>query len=317
MNFLIVVTAVLMVRQGEWIHHMQRDDWFNQWLKRIIQIAGKKPWLPLVLAVGVPVLVLVLLLYFLGDYWWITFVINAAVLLYSIGRGNWHDECDSWVNFFAERDLLLLKQKIAEPAENPANVTDNRVENIWLEARQNVLYDQLDGFYTVVFWFFFVGAPAALFYRLLHLCEQCNIKIEASGKANSEVVSEVSLLLWMMEWFPVRVMAMLFCLVGNFTTGFWVLKQIVLDGVLASTVVLAQCADAALFLDGSVDDDDILGDESEEIKSRTAKMIERMESRALEQRTLGIMRRNSVELQALLQRSEWAFLVLMALIAII
>jgi len=54
-----------------------------------------------------------------------------------------------------------------------------------------------------------------------------------------------------------------------------------------------------------------------EKKSRTAKMIERMEAKALEQKTLGVMRRYSVELQALLQRSEWAFLVLIAMIALI
>lgn len=308
MNFLIIVVAVLMVRQGEWIHPIQRDDWFEQWLKQLSQIVGQKLWLALVLAAGLPVVALAWLLYVLGDYWWLTFVINSLVLLYAIGRGSWHDECSKWVKVFAEKDLLVLKQKIAESGE----VSNDQIESTWLQARSNVLYRQLDGFYTVVFWFFMVGAPAALFYRLLHLYQQ-----RQQGEASIGPVSDVSLLLWMMEWLPVRVMAMLFCLVGNFTTGFWVLKQIVLDGVLASTDTLARCADAALFLDGSVDDDEILDEALADKKTRTAKMIERMESRALEQKTIGLMRRYSVELQALLKRSEWAFLVLIALIALV
>lgn len=312
MSFLIIVVAVLVVRHGEWTHHIQRDEWFGQWLQSVTRLAGQKPWLPVLLVIGVPVLLLAVLLYVLGDYWWLTFVINTLVLIYAIGRGNWHDECDSWVEFFSERDPLLLKQKIAGAIEMPADVTDNQVENAWLEARKSVLYHQLDGFYTVLFWFFVVGAPAALLYRLLHLSRQ------GQQTTNDSAASpEVDLFLWMMEWLPVRVMALLFCLVGNFTTGFWVLKQIVLDGVLTSVEILARCADAALFLDGSVDDDDVLDADVEEKKNRTAKMIERMELRALEQKTLGIMRRYSVELQALLRRSESAFLVAIALMALI
>jgi AmpE protein len=312
MNFLIIVVAVLMVHQGEWIHHIQHDDWFDQWLNRLLHMVRQQPWLLLALVVGLPVLALALLMYFLADYWWLTFAINALVLFYAMGRGSWHEECDRWVKFFAEKDPLLLKQKIAAVNETSLDVTDDQIENTWLEARSNVLYQQLDGFYTVVFWFFIVGAPAALLYRLLQLYQQRQKTMVADA-----VVSEVNLLLWMMEWLPVRVMAMLFCLVGNFTTGFWVLKQIVFESVLSSVDTLARCADAALFLDGSVDDNAILDDELDDKKTRTAKIIERMESRALEQKTMGIMRGYSIELQALLKRSEWAFLVLIALIALV
>jgi len=254
-------------------------------------------------------------LFFSSDHWWAIFVINATVLLYAIGRGSWRDECDSWVDFFSERDGLVLKQKIAEQNTSPGEVSDSQIENTWLQARSDVLYHQLDGFYTVVFWFFIAGAPASLFYRLLHLYQQPgNV---ANEKPATTLLPEISLLLWLMEWLPVRLMAMFFCLVGNFTTGFWALKQILLDSTLGSADTLARCADAALFLDGSVDDDELLDDEAEQRKTRIEKMIERMEARGLEQKTLGVMRRCSVELQALLQRSEWAFLVLIALIALI
>ena len=312
MNFLIILMAILMVHQRAWIRHFQHDAWFVQVWQRGVAAMVRSQYarLSLFLIVGVPVVVLTLGLFFLNDYGWGVSAINAVVLLYAIGRGSWRDECQSWVDFFSEKDSLVLKQKIAEQAGVPADAAENQIENTWLQARSDVLYHQLDGFYTVVFWFFMAGAPAALLYRLLRLYQQQ----QAAGKNNGreDEYSEVGRLLWLMEWLPVRMMAMLFCLVGNFTTGFWVLKQILLDGVLTSTSTLARCADAALFLDGSVDDDELLDDAAEQKKTRTEKMIERMEAKSLAQKTLSVMRRNSVELQALLERSEWAFLVLLA-----
>lgn len=310
MNFLIILAAVLMVHQGEVMHYFQRDEWFADILRRLSVSARQPHWLPFALAVVAPVVLLSLLLVLVGDYWWIVFTINAGVLLFAIGRGSWRDECDSWVVFFAERDPLIIKQKLADEKTQAGEVSDTDIENTWLDARSEVLYHQLDGFYTTVFWFFVLGAPAALFYRLLRLYQQ-------NEKVTRGELPEMGLLQWLVEWLPVRVMAMLFCLVGNFTTGFWVLKQVIVDGVLNSTAVLTRCADAALFLDGSVDDDAVLPDELDEKKSRTAKMIQRMEARALEQKTLNTMRRYSVELQALLQRSEWAFLVFIAMMTLV
>jgi AmpE protein len=311
MNFLIVLAAVLMVHQGEWIRHIQRDEWFEAWQQRFAQVGAMQRWLPLGM-VAAPVLALVLVLYMLADYWWLIFIVNALVLLYSIGRGSWRTECDTWVKVFSEGDLLALKQRFAEQHIEAADVPDGHVEVMWLRARSAVLYHQLDSFYTVVFWFFVLGAPMALMYRLLHLCHQQGATTH-DEKAEGQPATETGLFLWLMEWIPVRVMGLLFCLVGNFTTGFWVLKQIVRDGELSSTDALVRSADAALFLDGSIDDDEAASAEG----TRTTRMIERMEAQSAGQKTLAMMRRYSVELQALLHRSEWAFLVLIALTALV
>jgi AmpE protein len=312
MNFLIVLAAVVMVHQEEWIRHIQRDEWFEAWQQRFAQAGAMRRWLPLVM-VAAPVLVLVLVLYMLADYWWLLFIVNALVLLYSIGRGSWRTECDTWVKVFSEGDLPTLKEHFAEQHIEVADVPDGSVEVMWLRARSTVLYHQLDSFYTVVFWFFLLGAPMALMYRLLHLCHQQGATTH-DLKAEGRPMTEAELFLWLMEWIPVRLMGLLFCLVGNFTTGFWVLKQIVRDGELSSTDALVRSADAALFLDGSTDDDELA---STSPATRTARMIERMEEQSAGQKTLAMMRRYSVELQALLHRSEWAFLVLIALTALV
>lgn len=304
MKFLVILLVVLLVYQGEWLSSFQRDEWFASWMQRLQEMTGGKDWAPFFLLVLSPVLLATLALLLASDYILPVFILNGVILLYAIGRGNWREECHSWVQFFAERDPVLLRQKLG--ATELADMSDADVENIWLKAREAVLYHQLDGLYTTVFWFFFAGAPAALFYRLMHFYRN-------DRQQRQQDVSTVDFILLLMEWLPVRLLAMLFCLVGNFSTGFWVLRQVFSDASLDSMTVLTRCADAALFLDGSVDDDV----DEDPSRSRAAKMIERMEAQALEQRTLTVMRRYSVELEALLRRSEWAFLTLIAIIALL
>jgi len=301
MTLLIILIAVLLVHKGEWIKAFQRDSWFHQLLQRFTALAGVNLWLPFAGAVLLPVVALTVVEAWLADQRWLVFIISAAVFFYAIGRGSWREECDSWVQFFAEPDPALLKQKLASSTDpTQQDMADETVEQIWLEARSNVLLHQLTNFYAVAFWFFLLGAPAALLYRLLQLYQEKQ-QTPASGLA------DMSRLLWLLEWLPVRLIGLLFCLVGNFATTFWVLKQTWQDGVSASADVLSRCADAALFLDAQPDSIDVDKEE------RMSRLMERMTIQSAERRTLGVMRGYSVELQALLQRVEIAFLAIIAL----
>lgn len=301
MTFLIILIAVLLVHQGQWITLFQRDGWFSSLLLRFAALAGLKVWLPFVGAVLLPVVILIIIESWWMDIRWLVFMISAIVFFYAIGRGSWRKECDSWVDFFAEPDPTILKQKLLSSADPlQQDMADETVEQIWLEARSSVLSHQLTNFYAVVFWFFLLGAPAALLYRLLQLYQEKQ-QVTASGLA------DMSKLLWLLEWLPVRLMGLLFCLVGNFATTFWVLKQVLRDFVSTSGDVLSRCADAALFLDSQLDST------SADKEERMKKMAGRMTLQSAETRTLGVMRGYSIELQLLLQRVEVAFLALIAL----
>jgi len=301
MTFLIILIAVLLVHQGKWIGAFQRDGWFYGLLQRFVALAGHNVWLPFAGAVLLPVILLTVIEAWMQSSRWFIFAISALVLFYAMGRGSWREECDSWVSFFSEPDPLVLKQKLASSADpTRQDMADETVEQIWLVARSTVLTHQLTSFYAVAFWFFLLGAPAALLYRLLQLYQEKQ-QAPASGLA------DMSRLLWLLEWLPVRLMGLLFCLVGNFATTFWVLKQTLQDAVSASADVLTRCADAALFLDSQPD---TLSVNTEE---RMSSMMERMTLQSAERKTLAVMRSYSVELQALLQRVEVAFLVIIAL----
>lgn len=301
MTFLIILAAVLLVHRGEWIGAFQHDGWFHALLQRFTALAGVNAWLPLAGAVLLPVVILTVIEAWLEDYHWLVFIISTGVFFYAIGRGSWREECDSWVQFFAEPDPIVLKQKLAastDPAQQ--DMADESVEHIWLDARNSVLSHQLTNFYAVAFWFFILGAPAALLYRLLQLYQE-------KQQAPVSGLADMSRLLWLLEWLPVRLVGSLFCLAGNFTTAFWVLRQTLQDTVNTSADVMSRCADAALFLDPQPDSMEVNREE------RMNRMMERMTHQAAERKTLAVMRGYSVELQSLLQRVEVGFLALIAL----
>lgn len=307
MTFLIILMAVLLVHQGEWIGAFQRDHWFQGLLRRFSALSGLNIWLPFAGAVLLPVILLTALEAWLEEQRWLVFIISTVVFFYAIGRGSWRKECDSWVNFFAEPDPTVLKRKLAASADpTQQEMADETVEEIWQDARSSVLYHQLTNFYAVGFWFFLLGAPAALLYRLLQLYQEHQQQNQQQKEGNLQL-ADMGKLLWLLEWLPVRLMALLFCLVGNFSTTFWVFKQVLQDTVTASAQVLSRCADAALFLDPQPDGLDVSKEE------RMVRIVERMTQQALESKTLAVMRGYSVELQALLQRVEVAFLAFVAL----
>lgn len=309
MNFLIIVAVILLVYQGEWIRHLQKDGWFETAIDRLMPKSSDVSWLPFAVLVGLPTALLAFVLFKLMAYWVFIFLINILVLSYSVGRGNWRKECQSWVELFSEQDPAILREKLsAAELTDQDDLKDEEIEVIWQAARKDVLYHQLSGFYAVTFWFFLLGAPIALFYRLTQMYQL------KRGSESGENLPDAQQILWLLEWLPVRLMALLFCLVGHFATSFWVLKQVMRDTFTASAEVLTRCADAALFLDKEVTWADLGDKSSEELE---AKRIEKVTELSLEHKTLEVMRGYSMELQGLLQHVEVAFVAALALVTLL
>jgi AmpE protein len=240
------------------------------------------------------------------------FLVNGITLLYAIGRGSWQKACDQWVELFNEVDPAVFQHKLKDSElslsanETSEGKNDEDIEAVWHAARRRVLYNQLSGFYTVVFWFFITGAPLAFLYRLAQLSRK---KLTKDEGVQPEVLSQADRLIWLLEWLPVRLMALLFCLVGHFATSFWVLRQIMRDTLTSSVEVLTRCADAALYVDKE-EEGDISANEATEVSRQ--KRMERMTRKNLEKKTMEVMRRYCRELQVLLKRVEIAFLAVLA-----
>ena len=215
MSFLIVLLAVLLLEAYSELSAVQRDSWLRKWHQGLaaIPFLAPLPVIGLALFVAIPVLVLHLLLSSMAHHWGFTaFVVELLVLLYALGRGN------------LDRQIALITADLP-PNELQAAFADavvvdtaSREENIQAEgdfceqAFRALPYRIFERTFVVIFWFYLLGAPAALAYRLLAL------HLDTVSTENKLKSADLALRwLWLLEWLPVRLLALTLGLVGNFS----------------------------------------------------------------------------------------------------
>ena len=117
----------------------------------------------------------------------------------------------------------------------------------------------------VVFWFFFLGAPLALAYRLLALhgdmqLGSVDVQLDEEPELDKEQSSEedfieiledtapdeANKLLWYLEWIPVRALALTLGLMGDFSKATAPLKELVFCPKTSTADVLRLCVLGAL-----------------------------------------------------------------------
>lgn len=336
MNFLIIIAAYLICHYSPWRELLHKDQWFFSLLQRVAIISGsaqdsdqgKRTELILLLCVAIPVIVLALLLWLLREQALLLFCLNLFILMYAVGRGEWRVELDALVSGFARGDTNIFqndgenndalivveaekekekggleKGKLEKEKLEQQDGVESHVGILWRNASAQALYRELESYYAVFFWFFVLGAPAALFYRLLFLASR------QSGQNKQRSSSLVIRLLWALEWLPVRLLTLLFGLAGNFETLLTAFRLLVSDKQVSSGQVLSQCAEAALFID------DVVNTEQQIVSSDN--VIERVDDNALQKKAFQKYHRYSIEVKALLKRTEVAFLAFLSLIILL
>ena len=215
MSFLIVLLAVLLLEAYSELSAVQCDGWVRKWHQGLAAIPFLAPFpvIGLTLFVAIPVIVLHLLLSSMAHHWGFTaFVVELLVLLYALGRGN------------LDRQIALITADLP-PNELQAAFADavvvdttSREGNIQAEgdfceqAFRALPYRIFERTFVVIFWFYLLGAPAALAYRLLALHLDT---VSTENKLNS---ADLALRwLWLLEWLPVRLLVLTLGLVGNFS----------------------------------------------------------------------------------------------------
>lgn len=206
MSFLVLVLVLWVEKFSALRHRLQRDGFFLGELVRLERSGKVHPWWTLAILVLAPVILLTLLLHVLEPvaYGLLAMPVHLLVLIYSLGRGDakaalgpfrdaWRGGDEQAALHVAERDLGLV-------AEEP--------RALLVQVQGYLLWQAYQSFFAVIFWYFVLGPAAALAYRLLSL------SIAHSGqpalKASAERLRHV------MDWLPVRIIAVSFALVGNF-----------------------------------------------------------------------------------------------------
>jgi AmpE protein len=208
MIFLVVLLVLLIDKLTDWRRDVQHDGPWLHLLRRIESrpALASSPWLSLLVAALLPVLLLGLLLVALKPlaYGWLSLPLHLLVLLYSLGRGQNKRELgpfrDAWRRDDGEAAALV--------AERDLGISAPDAPSLLRAVEAQLLWRSHQGFFAVIFWYVLLGPVAALAYRLLSLTVE---------HARSEAMRErAGQLLHAFDWLPVRVLLASFGLVGNF-----------------------------------------------------------------------------------------------------
>lgn len=230
MSYLVLVLVLWVEKFSALRQRLQRDGFFLTELARLERSGKVHPWWSLAILVLAPVALLVLLLYVLEPvaYGLLALPVHLLVLIYSLGRGDakaalgpfrdaWRRGDDQAALHVAERDLGLA-------ADDP--------QSLLIRVQGYLLWQAYQSFFAVIFWYFLLGPGAALAYRLVVLCA------EYSGqpplKAKAEQLRHV------MDWLPVRVLALSFALVGNFVAVMRVMLHELLNWRISAGHLIAR-----------------------------------------------------------------------------
>lgn len=236
MAFLSIVFVFLLARYtaaARWLH---RDVWFAAVIDAVAQ---RKPHSGLALAFLLSVVVVLAAIWWQLDFW-LSFFFGLLLLLYSVGRGDWHkgmrDLSQQLREGNAESVLLHFEESGVMPSEQDAG------QALWLAWRRYAGCWYLDRIFSVFFWFFILGPAGAVLYRWV-------VMYNRHQKVRSGDLPAIKKTQQLLEWLPVRFMGLCTCLAGNFTTGMRVWQRDARDAQISSADFLAQCLDAALILD--------------------------------------------------------------------
>ncbi|CAG8868006.1 hypothetical protein PS627_02767 [Pseudomonas fluorescens] len=206
MSFLVLVLVLWVEKFSSLRHRLQRDGFFFGELVRLERSGKVHPWWTLIILVLAPVAVLVLLLHVLEPvaYGLLALPVHLLVLIYSLGRGDTKAALGPLRDAWRRGD----QQAALHVAERDLGLAADDAEGLLERVQGHLLWQAYQSFFAVVFWYFLLGPAAALAYRLLDLI--------AAHTPQPALKARAGQLRHVMDWLPVRVLALSFALVGNF-----------------------------------------------------------------------------------------------------
>ena len=272
MHFLIILIAVAVLESNGQLAFIQRDIWVRKWHGALTKLSAlENSSLLIVLAyVLVPVIILQLVLWYLGSGI-LVFLVELGVLLYCLGRGDLSAQIDVLQSDIQRSDLQAAFHDAAVFNIGHRAASADSAAGLFRELAATLPYRLFERSFVVVFWFFFLGAPLALAYRLLALHgdmqlgaaavqveqdeEQDKDKDEQQEQGSEEDTAELvetvtandaNKLLWYLEWIPVRFLALTLGLMGDFSKATAPLKELVFCPKTSTADVLRLCVLGAL-----------------------------------------------------------------------
>ncbi len=215
MEFLVILIAWALLHNIELAAPAKRDEWLVAWrLRAATALSALADPLRLFLICALPCLLVAALEWLLAPHWagLPLFILELVVLMYSLGRGEFRAQLSAYLACWQRGDHQAAFEEASRifPLEPLTNSGE-----LHAQVRRGILYMAFEHWFAVVFWFYFLGPGAALFYRILHLTF-------AQSTSDHERTLIGEWLRWI-EWLPARIVGLAFAITGNFVAclGVW------------------------------------------------------------------------------------------------
>ena len=206
MTFLAIILAVLLLQAWGSAERVHLDDWFRRWQARESGwgLAGAVNLAVLVLLPAVLVaLLLDMVEHVLFGLVWLP--LAALVLLYSFGRGDFQASMARYRGHAYSGDFegAYLAAREEFGWDDSLEVPDTAQE-VHAMIQRALLYEGLQRWFCVLFYFVLLGPAGALVYRLIQLCR------------DTFEPATVERWLFLLDWVPARLLAATFAVTGDF-----------------------------------------------------------------------------------------------------
>ena len=240
MDFLIIVSGLLILNITQNLSMIQHDGWYLKLSSWLSEAFGRNVWVYLATLL-LPVIGLMLLeavvsskMFGLTGYF-----LGLFVLLYAFGRGDLDADVELYKHDLARQDLQAAYHDTVP--FNTAHHESKAVDwpQLHEEALANIGYRYFEHYFVVLFWFILAGPAGALLYRLAQL--HCDDEMD-----RGRIAAAARRFLWLMEWVPVRILGFTLAIVGNFASCLKPLLESLVDFSASSALTISRLVSGAL-----------------------------------------------------------------------
>lgn len=246
MSLIIILLALLVERLAAFIHPIRNHHWLEHYTQKVTLMVGKRAYVSLPLTV-VPILAVVFVVHFLllkVSFGWAAWLYDLVVLVYCLGNTHLRlraQECYEQVtlgNVESARSMLLEYFDVEEAGE----ITPFVLMHAFYRAA-------LQRIFAILFWFIILGPVGAVLYRVLH---KLSVYVSEEG-AMGQVKSLSNQATFLMDWIPARLLALSFCLAGNFMDVFTEWRSTFKASIKETYPVLYRCGHVAIRADETLE----------------------------------------------------------------
>lgn len=245
MKFIILLISLGLERGLHIGRYLYRFSWFEKYVDFLYLSLNKTGLWRSFSAVGfivIPLLLIVAIVYYSLHsllFHIIGYLIALFVLLYCLGPDDLYVALNRY--FFAcesgndEAGFTHIEKFVGEKPSNPGELHRAVTKSIFVHFNENI--------FAVLFWFVILGPLGAVLYRSVSLTR---IYAQKEGSQHAEIGSSAQYCQYVLDWIPVRLLALGYALVGDFMPTFKYWLSHVLSGLQTTAEIASQSGLIAL-----------------------------------------------------------------------